>query len=198
MKDPKRKNENCSLIEALKKRRTIREITGKKIGSSRLDQLVWAACGNTLKYEGVVFRTAPSAGATYPIELYAAINNTENYENGIYIYNKKTEKLDIVNNGAFLPEIQKMSWDQDFISLSNAIFLMVYDPKKIEKEYGVKSRDYALLECGHIAQNILLMAMAKGLGAVPVGAFSKKRLANLLNLKPDRKVLYMVCVGTID
>lgn len=198
MKDQKRKNENCSLVEALKKRRTIREITGRKIESSRLDQLVWAACGNTLKYEGDTYRTAPSAGATYPIELYVVVNNAENYENGIYLYNKKAEKLDLAINGVFLSEIQKMSWDQDFISVSNAIFLLVYNPQKIEKEYGNKSRDYGLLECGHIAQNILLMAAADGLGAVPVGAFSQKRLANLLKLKPDRKVLYMVCVGAID
>lgn len=198
MKDQKLKNENCSLVEALKKRRTIREFTGKKIDSFRLDQLVWAAFGNTLKYEGDVYRTAPSAGATFPIDLFVVVDNIEDYENGIYLYNKKAEKLDLAINGVFLSEIQKMSWDQDFISVSNAIFLLVYNPQKIEKEYGNKSRDYALLECGHIAQNILLMAAADGLGAVPVGAFSQRRLAHLLKLKPDRKVLYMVCVGAID
>ena len=186
-----------SLTEAIKNRRTIREITGGEISSDCLDKLVWAAYGNTLEYEGDIYRTAPSAGATYPIELYAVINKVEDYDNGIFIYNTKKDQLDIVEKGAFLPEIQKMSWDQDFVSVSNAVFLMVYDSCKIEKEYGSKSRDYALLECGHIAQNILLMAAAAGLGAVPVGAFSQRKLAGLLGLKSDRKILYMVCVVTI-
>ena len=100
--------------------------------------------------------------------------------------------------GIFLPQVQKMSWDQEFISLSNAVFIMVYNPEKIEREYGNKSRDYALLECGHIAQNILLMATALKLGSVPVGAFSQRRLSGLLDLKADKTPLYMVCVGNID
>ena len=91
-----------------------------------------------------------------------------------------------------------MSWDQEFVSLSNAVFVTVYNPRKIEKEYGNKSRDYALLECGHIAQNILLTATALNLGSVPVGAFSQRRLSGLLELKPGKTPLYMICVGTID
>jgi len=91
-----------------------------------------------------------------------------------------------------------MSWDQEFVSLSNAVFVMVYNPRKIESEYGNKSRDYALLECGHIAQNILLMATTLKLGSVPVGAFSQRRLSGLLDLKSGKTPLYMVCVGTIE
>ena len=126
------------------------------------------------------------------------MERVDGYEDGIYIYDKNNEELKISKTGIFLPEVEKMAWDQDFVSLSNAVFVMVYNPRKIEREYGSKSRDYALLECGHIAQNILLTAAALNLGSVPVGAFSQKRLGDLLGLKPGRKPLYMICVGAVD
>jgi len=192
------KPKKYTLEEALKNRRTIREITGKKIPSRYLEKLLWAAYGKTLIYEGDKYRTAPSAGATYPVELYVFVERVDGYNDGIYIYNTNSEKLDLYKAGIYLPEVQKMSWDQEFVSLSNAVFVMVYNPRKIEREYGNKSRDYALLECGHIAQNIHLMTAALGLGGVPVGAFSQRRLTGLLDLKPGKTPLYMVCVGTVD
>ena len=160
--------------------------------------MLWAAYGKTLVYQGDKYRTAPSAGATYPVEIYVFVGRVDGYEDGIYTYNTDSEKLEIYKSGVHLPELQKMSWDQEFVSLSNAVFVMVYNPRKIEREYGNKSRDYALLECGHIAQNIHLMTAALGLGGVPVGAFSQRRLSALLNLKGDKKPVYMVCVGTIN
>jgi len=185
--------EKYSLESAIKNRRTIREITGKSVPSDCLEKLVWSAFGKTLTYRGDIYRTAPSAGATYPIEIYLFVERVEGYQNGIYIYNTDSEKLEIYKPGVYLPEAQKMSWDQEFVSLSNAVFVMVYNPRKIESEYGNKSRDYALLECGHIAQNITLK-----LGSVPVGAFSQRRLSGLLDLKSGKTPLYMVCVGTIE
>lgn len=187
-----------TLEEAIKNRRTIREITGKNIPVEYLELLTWAAFGITLKDRGDKYRTAPSAGATYPIEIQVFVERVDGYQDGIYIYDTGSECLKIFKPGIFLPEVQKMSWDQEFVSLSNAVFVTVYDPRKIERDYGDKSRDYALLECGHIAQNILLTATALKLGSVPVGAFSQRRLSGLLDLKQGKTPLYMVCVGTID
>lgn len=198
MTNKSRDFEDYSLESAIKNRRTVREITGKNIPSEYLEKLVWSAFGKTLSYEGENYRTAPSAGATYPIEIYVIIERVEGYQDGIYIYDTAGESLKIFKPGIFLPEVQKMSWDQEFVSLSNAVFVTVYNPRKIEREYGNKSRDYALLECGHIAQNILLMATALRLGSVPVGAFSQRRLSGLLELKPGKTPLYMVCVGRVD
>lgn len=187
-----------TLEAAIKNRRTIREITGKTINAADLETLVWSAYGCTLIEDGDKYRTAPSAGATYPVEIHAIIERVNGYEGGIYSYDTKTEGLKLNKAGTFLPEIRKISWDQEFVELSNVVFIMVYNPRKIEKEYGNKSRDYALLECGHIAQNILLAATALGLGAVPVGAFSQRRIAAILSLKSHLKPLYMVCVGRVD
>ncbi len=186
------------LESAIRNRRTIREITGKNIPAEYLELLTWAAFGTTLKDRGEKYRTAPSAGATYPIEIQVFVERVDGYENGIYIYDTGSESLKIYRPGIFLPEVQEMSWNQEFVSLSNAVFITVYNPRKIERDYGNKSRDYALLECGHIAQNILLTARALNLGSVPVGAFSQRRLSGLLELNQGRTPLYMICVGTID
>jgi SagB-type dehydrogenase family enzyme len=194
----KKRFEDFPLESAIRNRRTIREITGKNIPSEYLDILMWSAFGTTLKEGREKYRTAPSAGATYPVEIYLFVERVDRYEDGIYIYDSKNENLKLFKPGVFLPEVEKMSWDQDFVSLSNMVFITVYDPEKIEREYGNKSRDYALLECGHIAQNILLTATALNLGSVPVGAFSQRRLSGLLDLTRGKTPLYMICVGTID
>lgn len=188
---------DISLTFALKNRQTIRELTGKSIASATLNLLVWAAYGNTHSDGRCKMRTAPSAGATFPIELYLAIEKVEGFADGIYRYSTRTEKILTVKTGRFLKEISRASLDQDFIPLSNAAFLLVYNPEKIERHYGRDSRKYALLECGHIAQNILLAAAARRLGSVPVGAFYQKRLGSILELDANREVLYMICVGTV-
>jgi hypothetical protein len=135
------KTEKYTLEGAIKNRRTIREISGKRIPSHRLEKLLWAAYGKTLVYQGDKYRTAPSAGATYPIELYVFVERIDGFDDGIYIYNPDSEKVEICKPGIYLPEVQKMSWDQEFISLSNAVFVMVYNPRKIESEYGNKNRE---------------------------------------------------------
>ncbi len=193
-KDPKK---NYSLETALKTRQTAREFTGGSITRDILDDLVWAAYGHTHGDGSVKMRTAPSAGATYPVEIYLVLNNVNEYTDGIYLYDTRNEKLTTVKEGGYLNDICRASLEQDFIPLANVTFLLVYNPDKIVRHYGRESRKYALLECGHIAQNILLMAAARELGGVPVGAFYQKRLGSILGLQKDREVLYMICVGTL-
>ncbi len=177
---------------------TVREITGGQIPSEYLDKLVWAAYGNTHNDGRTKMRTAPSAGATYPVELYIVVERIVGLDNGIYRYSSKAEKPVLMRKGIFLSPIRKVSLDQDFISHSNIAFIMVYNPQRIIDRYGRDSRKYAILESGHIAQNILLMATAFDLGGVPVGAFYQKRLGSILEIDENREVLYMICVGTID
>ncbi len=193
-KDPKK---NYSLETALKTRQTAREFTGGSITRDILDDLVWAAYGHTRSDGSVKMRTAPSAGATYPVEIYLVLHNVNEYTDGIYLYDTRNEQPAIIKEGSYLDDICRASLEQDFIPLANVTFLLVYNPGRIMRRYGRESRKYALLECGHIAQNILLMAAARGLGSVPVGAFYQKRLGSILGLQKDREVLYMICVGTL-
>jgi SagB-type dehydrogenase family enzyme len=174
---------------------TAREFSGGTMPRWMLDDLVRAACGNTHDDAGYKLRAAPSAGATYPVEQYVVLDSVEDIEDGIYRYDIAGETLKMLRPGDSRKEIWRHSLEQDFILTSNAIFLMVYNPARIIGRYRDKSRDYALLECGHIAQNLLLMAAALELGNVPVGAFHEKELGNLLGIKGEREVLYMVCLG---
>ena len=187
-----------SLEWAIENRMTIRELTGEQLSAEHLQRLVRAAYGITHKDGRTRMRTAPSAGATYPIELYMVVERVDKFVNGIYRYSTKTEKPVLAKKGGFLSSIGKVSLDQDFIPLSNIVFIMIYNPRKIVNRYGRDSRKYASLECGHIAQNILLTASALGLGSIPVGAFSQKRLGALMGIPKDREVLYMICIGAID
>lgn len=189
---------NCSLESALKNRQTVRELTGGYISRDTLNDLVWAAYGHTHSDGPLKMRTAPSAGATYPVEIYLVLHNVNDYSDGIYLYDTRNEQLTIAREGSYLNDICRASLEQDFIPLANVTFLLVYNPGKISRRYGPESRRYALLECGHIAQNILLMAVARGLGSVPVGAFYQKKLAAIIGLQDDREVLYMICVGTLE
>jgi len=187
-----------SLETALKNRVTIREITGKDISIEKLNSLIWAAYANTHRDGQIKMRTAPSAGATYPVEIYLAVERVEGLSNGIYRYDTKVEQLRLTAAGSYLGQICSISLDQDFIPLSNAAFIRVYNPARIENKYDRDSKKYALLECGHIAQNILLAATAMNLGAVPVGAFYENKMADILKLRGRKKPVYMICVGTID
>ena len=193
--DPKK---NCSLETALKNRRTVREFTGGYIPRDILNDLVWAAYGHTHSDGLLKMRTAPSAGATYPVEIYLVLHNVNDHPDGIYLYDTRNEQLTIAREGSYLDDICRASLEQDFIPLANVTFLLIYSPSRISRRYGRESRRYALLECGHIAQNILLMAVARGLGSVPVGAFYQKRLGAIIGLQDDREVLYMICVGTLE
>ena len=195
MKEKSKKD--CSLETALKNRQTVREFTGGHITRDVLDNLVWAGYGHTHSDGRMKMRTAPSAGATYPVEIYIVLHNVSDYPDGIYLYDSRNEQLTTVKEGNYLNDLCRASLEQDFIPLANVTFFLVYNPGKIVCNYGRESRSYTLLECGHIAQNILLMAAARGLGSVPVGAFHHKKLEAILGLRKDREILYMICVGTL-
>lgn len=188
---------NSSLESALQNRRTVREFTGGHISRDVLDDLVWAAYGHTHSDGPKKMRTAPSAGATYPVEIYLVLHNVNDHTDGIYLHDIRNEQLISIKEGSYLNDICRASLEQDFIPLANVTFLLVYNPGRIVRRYGRESRKYALLECGHIAQNILLAAGTRGLGSVPVGAFYQKRLGTILGLQKNREVLYMICVGTL-
>ena len=188
-----------SLKSVLKNRQTIRKLACKPISQSYLDILIWAACGHTHTIKDVKMRTAPSAGARYPVEIYFVIQNSDGTDDGIYYYDFEKEGMTLMKSGKCMPDIKKVSFDQEFILNTNLAAIMTYNPDKIEPQYGPQSRKYAFLECGHIAQNLLLMATSLGMGAVPVGAFQEKGLREFLGIDSAKKeVLYMVCVGPID
>jgi len=187
---------NGSLRDALASRKTVRDFIKREMPQKHFDDLVWAAYGPTHKNGDRVMRTAPSAMATYPIELYFAVDSVAGVVSGLYRYDTSKESPVLVREGKFLQEIQDLGYGQEFVSRSNVVTIMVYDPSRITRS-GENASKYAMMECGHIGQNILLMATSLGYGSVPKASFDPKKVGEFLGIDPGKEPVYMICVGGI-
>jgi len=176
-----------SLEEALARRRSVRDFSDRPLSVAEVGQLLWAAQGIT---DPAGRRTAPSAGALYPLELYAVTPE------GILHYDPVGHAVTTLRAGDRRAELASAAWDQDAVAGAAVTFVIAAVHARTEAKYGPqRGARYVLLEAGHAAQNILLEAVALDLGAVPIGAFADDRVAAVLGLPADRAPLYLVAVG---
>jgi SagB-type dehydrogenase family enzyme len=174
-----------SLNEALAVRRSVREFGTAAVTWDQIGQLLWAAQGVTHD-EGK--RTAPSAGATYPLELYVATAD------GVFHYRPSQHEVIRVGGRDVRPEVRGAAGGQDAID-APVLFVFAAIPARTAARYGDRAMRYVHIEVGHAAQNVLLETAALGLGAVPVGAFSDAELHGILAFPSNQIVLYIVPVG---
>lgn len=186
--NPRLKGE-ISVEEAILKRRSQRSFLNKDLDLSQISQLLWSAQGVTLKKGGFSFRSAPSAGALYPMEIY--ILNTE----GIYHYSPLDHKLILYRKGDFRSHLSIACWGQRFVAQAPLDIVICAVYSRVTRRYGQRGIRYVHIEAGHIAQNIHLQAVALGLGSVPVGAFDDEQVKDLLMLKSEEEPLYIIPVG---
>ncbi len=176
-----------SLEETLYRRRSVREFSGEPLSWEEISQLLWAAQGITSP-DGR--RTAPSAGARYPLELYLLTAD------GFYHYDPEEHSLRMLRSGDLRREVYDVSLEQESILQAPATLVFSAVFQRTEQRYGVqRTPRYIHMEVGHAAQNVLLQAVALGLGAVPVGAFHDDRLHDALGLPDDHQPLYLIPVG---
>jgi len=175
------------LDQALGARRSVRAFASTPLTWSEIGQLLWAAQGITHD-EGK--RTAPSAGATYPLELYVATAD------GLFRYQPNGHNVTRITARDVRRDIRRAAGEQDAIN-APAVFAFAAVPARTAARYGDRAMRYVQIEIGHAAQNLLLEAVALGLGAVPVGAFSDADLHRVLGLPADRVALYLVPVGHV-
>lgn len=176
-----------SVEEALQRRRSVREFTNEPLSAGELSQLLWALQGVTHP-EGL--RTAPSAGALYPLEIYVALPH------GFYHYEPERHELRRITPDDRRRAIHRAALQQDSILQAPAVFVLtaVYD--RLARKYGdARARRYTDMEAAHAAQNALLEAVALELGGVPIGAFHDARLARALALPRDHAPLYLLPIG---
>lgn len=178
---------NFSLEKALFLRRSVRSFSDKKIELEKISQLLWAAQGITKQDSG--FRTAPSAGALYPLEVYLL------KEDGIFHYNPKNHALEVISNTDKRQNLYQACLFQDAVmgAAINIVIVGVYERTIVK--YGKRGIRYVDMEVGHACQNILLQAVALELGAVPIGAFNDNEVQKILNLPNNYSPLYVVPVG---
>jgi len=175
-----------SLEECIIERESIRNFIEKELDLGIVSQLFWA--GQGMK---IYNRTVPSAGAIYPLELYALLK-----AKGFYHYNVGKHSLDLEIEKDFFEDLAAASWNQAFIGQAPLNIIICANYSKIQFRYGHdRGIRYALIEVGHCAQNIHLQAVALGLGSVPIGAFQDKEIKKLFNLPEKIDPLYIIPVG---
>lgn len=189
---PPRTSGTMTLEETLQKRHSVREFRKSSISLADVSQLLWAAQGITHS-DG--FRTAPSAGALYPLEVYLLAGDVHDLQAGIYHYIPSRHKLEAVRSGRFRAKISDAALQQSWLEDSAAILIVTAVESRTAGKYGPRGTLYIRMEAGHAAQNVLLQATALGLGGTPVGAFNNERIAKMLGLTRKQDVLYLLPIG---
>ncbi len=180
---------NVSLEEAIFKRHSRREFKRKDLSLEQVGQLLWAAQGITAKQGGFNFRAVPSAGALYPLELYALTKN------GLYHYIPEGHKLENLLDKDLRAVLARAALGQGAVAQGalDIVICAVYE--RVILKYGQRGTRYAHIEAGHAAQNIHLQAAALGLGSVPIGAFNDDAVKKCLLLPAACEPLYIIPVG---
>ncbi len=179
-----------SVEEALKKRRSVRNYKKLPLTLKELSQLLWATDGKTSDWGG---RTAPSAGATYPLEIYVVIGNVETLKAGIYHYDIDNHSIEIIKEGDLRTELSRAALNQTSIKNAAIVIVISGDFKRTTSRYGKRGERYVFVEAGHCGQNIHLQCEALGSGTVMIGAFDDEKVKKILGIKED--VFYLCPVG---
>jgi SagB-type dehydrogenase family enzyme len=185
---------SASLEELLRQRRSVRGYAEAPLTKDEVMKLLWAGQGITA---AVGFRTAPSAGALYPLELYLVAGNVDNLAPGIYKYNPAENGLALVKEGDVRDGLAAASLGQRSVAdgAANIVIAAVY--ARTTAKYGDRGERFVHIEVGHAAQNICLQATALGLGLVTVGAFDDAAVAQLIGMSQDETPLYVMPVGRL-
>jgi SagB-type dehydrogenase family enzyme len=193
MKLPKpRYDSEVSLEESLLQRRSIRSYTGQPLTLQEVSQLLWAAQGIT---DPGGLRTAPSAGALYPLEVYVVVGDVQNLNPGVYHYETDEHQLIKTMDGDRRAGLASAALGQSCVEEGAVSFLLTGVYERTTVKYGDRVIRYVHIEVGHAAENLCLQATAMGLGAVTIGAFYDDQVARLLNLPEGEQPLYIIPVG---
>lgn len=189
-------DQGLSLAKTIETRRSKRDYLNKPISLVNLSQLLYLGLGITNSHREL--RSAPSAGALYPLEVYPVVYRVEGLPEGIYHYDIRNHKLEQLKAGDFRVKVVAGGLGQNFLGQGSICFILSGIWQRTRWKYGPRTYRYVLMEAGHVGQNLYLAATSLGLGACAVGAFFDDALNNLLELDGiSEAVLYLVSVGQI-
>lgn len=183
---------DLSVEEALLKRRSVREYTGEPLKLWEVSQLLWACQGIT---DPRGFRTAPSAGGLYPLEVYVIVGDVEGLDKGVYRYIPRGHRLIKTLEGDKREELCECALGQEWVKRGAIDIVITAVYERTTRKYGERGKKYVHMEAGHAAQNLYLQCEALGLGMVVVGGFYEDRVSEALNLPPEEEPLYIIPVG---
>lgn len=189
--EPEREG-GMSLHTAIEIRRSIRNYTDEPLTLWQAGQLLWAGQGVT---DPRRLRASPSAGATYPLELYLVAGNVEGLDAGIYNYDPGAHSLRPVATGDVRRALAEACVGQAWVAQGPLSVVFAADFPRTTGRYGERGVMYVHMEVGHVSQNIYLQAVSLGLGTVAVGAFDNERVADLVGLPQGQTPLYVMPIG---
>lgn len=181
-----------SVEQALGSRRSIRQFTSEELTLEEVSQLLWAAQGIS---DADGKRTSPSAGATYPLEIYLVAERVVGLEAGVYRFLPDNHSLVAVDSGEKGLALAEASLGQSFIAQAAANVVMAAVYQRTTGRYGERGEMYVHMEAGHAAQNVYLQCESLGLGTVVVGAFSEGPVKDVLGLPAEEIPLYIIPIG---
>ncbi|MCD6407473.1 SagB/ThcOx family dehydrogenase [bacterium] len=187
---PVLKKGKITLEETLTARRSVRNYKDEPLTLQEISQLLWACDGKTSEWGG---RTSPSAGATYPLEIYIVVGNVEGIEPGLYHYVIENHSLVEVKKGDLRRKLSSVCLNQTMVVEAPVSIVISGIFERTTTRYGERGIRYVFMEVGHCGQNIHLQSEALGLGTVMIGAFDDEGVRKVLGIKEN--VFYICPVG---
>ncbi len=184
-----------SVEEAILRRKSVRDYASQALTLNDVSQLLWVAQGITDPAADP--RVVPSAGATYPLEVYVVIGSVTGVAPGIYRYEPEGHQLLKVVLGDKRQELAGAAMGERFVAEAAIDIVITAVYERTTARYGGRGIRYVHMEVGHAAQNVYLQAVALDLGTVVVGAFDDGQVKAVLNLPDNENPLYIMPVGRV-
>lgn len=184
------------LWETIQARRSLRSYKREPITTEKLSQLLWATQGTTLKAQNYQFRSAPSAGALYPVETYLVVNRVDGLDAGVYHYDAVDAILQMIKEGNHGRQVAAAALDQPMAEEAAVVFIWTAIVERARWKYMERAYRYIYLDAGHIGQNLYLAATALGLGCCAIGALYDEEVNQLVDVDGvNETAIYMCTVG---
>jgi SagB-type dehydrogenase family enzyme len=185
-----------TIWDVMSRRRSARRFQGVLLAEAELSQILWAAQGITRRVQGYGFRTAPSAGALYPVETYLVVNSVEGIEPGVYHYAVESHGLEQLHSGDFRVAISRAALDQEMAARANVVLVWTAVFPRSKWKYRQRAYRYVYLDAGHIAQNVAMAAVALGLGSCQIAALYDGEANAVLGIDGiEESTIYMTVIG---
>jgi len=179
-----------SVEEAISRRRSQRKFKDKALSQEHLSQILWAAQGITNQYG---FRSAPSAGATFPLTVYVAVGKVKDIPAGVYRYRPEGHYLEAISDKDIRNKLLTSAFGQVMIAEAPVDIIITAEYNRTTRRYRQRGVRYVDMEVGHAGQNIYLECESLGLGTCAVGAFDDRAVKELLGIRQDP--LYIMPIG---
>jgi SagB-type dehydrogenase family enzyme len=187
---------DMTLEETLRKRKSVRAFSERPLTIGQVSYLLWASTGIQRVEGDYAFRTAPSAGALYPIETYLVANNVEGIDKGVYHYGVEKHLLEELRKGDVGEECALAALGQKMCATAPLVFIWTAIFHRTKWKYKERAYRYVYLDAGHIAGNLALAAVSIGLGSCQIGALYDDEVNRIIDVDGTREsTVYMSAVG---